>query len=127
MDPLSIKVVAKPIMRIPEVDPEVSLEVDHLVGLAVLLPQVTESILATELILMTEVEIETIDQIVAHIIVRIMTGDILAMRDTVMTDIMTLVMADIMTGVVAGGMMTEADTGLHIGVAVSRPFQALFR
>ena len=100
----------------PEVDLEVNPEVDHLMGLAVLLPQVTESILVTELMLMTEVETETIDHIMVHIIVRIMTGTILAMTDTVMTDIMTLVMTDIMTRVMAGSMTTEAYTGLHIGV-----------
>ena len=97
-------------MRRPEVDPEVSLEVDHLMGLAVLFPQMTESILVTELILMTGVEIETVDQIVVHTIVMITTGTILAMTD------ITLVVADITTRVMVGGMMTEANTGLHIGV-----------
>ena len=116
MDPLGIEVAANLTMRSPEVDPEGSLEVDHLMGLAVFLPQVAESILVTELILMTEVEIETVDQIVVPTIVRIMTGTILTMTDTVMTDITTSVMADIMTGVMVGGMMTEAGTGLHVGV-----------
>ena len=50
MDLLSIEVVANLTMANPEVDPEVSPKVDHPVCLAVLLPQVTESILVTELI-----------------------------------------------------------------------------
>ena len=50
---------ANPTIRNPEVDPEVNLEADHLMGPAVLLPQVTESILVTGLMLMTEVEIKT--------------------------------------------------------------------
>ena len=116
MDPLVIEVAVNPAMKSPEVDPEVSLKVDHLVGLAVLLPQVTESILVTELILMTEVRIETVDQILVPTIVRIMTSTILAMTDTVITDIMTLIMADIMTGVMEGGMTIEVNTGLYIGV-----------
>ena len=40
-----------------------------------------------------------------------MTGTILAMTDTMVTDITTSVMADITAGVMAGGMMTEANTG----------------
>ena len=100
MDPLSIKVTVIPTIRNPEVDPEVNLEADHPMGLAVLLPEVTESTLATGLMPMTGVEIRTIGQIVAHIKVMIVTSTA----------------ADIMTGVMSGGMTTEVDTGLHVGV-----------
>ena len=110
MDPLSIKVMVILTIRNPEVDPEVNLEADHLMGLAVLLPKVTESILVTR------VEIKTIGHIMAHIIVMIMTGTIPAMTGTMMTDIITSTTADIMTGVTPGGMMTEVDTGLHVRV-----------
>ena len=102
--------------RSPEVDPEVILEADHLMGLAVLLPKVTEFILVIELISMTEARIETTDQIMVHATVITATGTIPIMTDTVMTGIMTSTVADIMTGVMTGGMMTEVDTCLHIGV-----------
>ena len=38
IDPLNIKVVITPATRSPEADPEVNLEVNHLMGLAVVLP-----------------------------------------------------------------------------------------
>ena len=85
-------------------------------GLAVPLPDVTESTLGTGLMPMTGVEIKTIGQIVAHIIVMIATGAIPAMTGTVMTDIITSTLADTMTGVTIRGMMTEVDIGLHVGV-----------
>ena len=113
MDPLSTKVMTI-LATSPEVDPEVNLEADHLMDLAVLLPKVTEFILVTGLIPMTGVKIENTDQIVAHTIV--MTGTIPVMTDIVMTSIMTSTAADMMTGVMTGSMMTEVDTGLHIGV-----------
>ena len=116
VDPLSIRMKITPITRNPEVDPEVNLEADHLMGLAVLLPKVTESTLGTGLVLMTGVEIKTIGQIVAHIIVMIVTGTILAMTGTVMTDIITSTLANTMTGVMTGCMTTEVDIGLHVGV-----------
>ena len=59
--------------------------------------------------LMIGVEIKTIGQIMAHLIVMIMTG-------TVMTDIITSTLADTMTGVTTGGTTTEVDTSLHIGI-----------
>ena len=111
MDPLSIEVMAILTIRNLEVD----LEADHLVDLAVLLPQVTESILVTGFMPTTGVEIKTIGQIMVHIIVMIVTGTVLAMADAVMTD-MTSVTANIMTWVMTGGMTTEVDTGLHVGI-----------
>ena len=116
MDPLSIKVMVIPTITNPEIDPEINLEADHLMGLAVLLPEVTESILVTGLMPMTGVDIKTIGQIMAHIIVMITTGTIPAMTGTMMTGIMTSTAADIMTGVTTGGMTTEVSTGLHVGV-----------
>ena len=59
MGPLSIKVMVILTIQNPEVGPEGNLEADHLVGLAVLLPKVTESILVTGLMSMTGVEIRT--------------------------------------------------------------------
>ena len=112
VDPLSIKMMVILITRNPEVDPEVNLEA----GLAVLLPKVRESILVTGLVLMTGVEIKTIGQIMAHIIVMITTGAIPATTGTMMTDIITSTLADTMTGFMTGGTMTEVDTGLHVGV-----------
>ena len=43
------------------------------------------------------------------------TGTTPARTGTVMTDIMTSTTADIIIGVLTGGMMTEVDTGLHVG------------
>ena len=116
MDPLNIKVVITLTTRSPEADPEVNLEANHLVGLAVLLPRVTGFTLVTRLVPIIGVRIETTDQIVPHTIVMIVTGTITVMTGIVMTDIMTSTAADIMTGVMTGDMMTEVDTGLHIGV-----------
>ena len=100
MDPLNVEVVIILTTRSPEVDPEVNLEADHLIH------QVTGFTLATGLVPMTGVKIETTDQIMAHTIVMIATGTITVMTDIMMTDIMTSTTAGIMTGV----------TGLHIGV-----------
>ena len=116
MDPLSIKVMVIQTIRNQEVDPEVNLEADHLMGLAVLLPEVTESIPVTGLVLMTGVEIKTVGQIMAYITVMIMTGTVPAMTGTVMTDIMTSTAADTMTWVTTGGMTAEVGTGLPAGV-----------
>ena len=74
MDPHNNKVVIILTIRSPEVDPEVNLEADHLIGPAVLLVEGTEFILVTGLILMTGVEIETTEQIVAHTTVMTATG-----------------------------------------------------
>ena len=105
---LNIEVIMIPTRRGPKADPEVNLEADHLMDLAVLLPLVTEFILVKGLVPMTGAKIETTDQIMAHTTVMTMT-------DTApfMTGIM---MTDIMTGVMTGHMMTGVDTGLHIGV-----------
>ena len=116
MDPLNIKVVITLTIRSPKADPEVNLEANHLMGLAVLLPGVTGFTLATGLMLMTGVRIETADQIMAHTIVMIVTGTITGMTGIVITDIMTSTAAGIMTGVKTKDMMTEVDTGLHLGV-----------
>ena len=76
-------------IRSPEVDPEVNLEADHLVDLAVLLPKVTEFILATGLMLMTGAKIETTDQIMANTTVMTMTDTAPVTTGIVMTDTMT--------------------------------------
>ena len=115
-DPLNVKVIIIPTTRSPEVDPEVNLEADHLVDLAVLLPDVTEFILVTGLMSMTGVETRTIGWIVAHTIVMIVTDAVPVTTDIIMTDIMTSTVADIMTGVMTGGMVTEVGTGLQAGV-----------
>ena len=114
--PLNIKVMIILTAKSPEVDPEVNLEANHHMDLAVLLPEVTEFILVTGPMSMTGVETRTIGQIVAHIIAMIMIGTLPVMTDIMMIDIMTSTMADIMTGVTTGGMMTEVDNGLHAGV-----------
>ena len=62
---LNIRVIIILTIRSPEVDLEVNLGANHLVDLPVLLPEVTEFILVTGLILMTGAKIETTDQIVA--------------------------------------------------------------
>ena len=110
MDPLNIKVVIILTARSPKADPEVNLEANHLVGLAVLLPGATGFTLVTGLMPMMGVRTETTDQIVAHTIVIIMTGTITVMKGIIMTDIMTSTTVD-MTG-----DMTEVDTGPHVGV-----------
>ena len=112
MDLLNIEVIIIPTIR----SPEVNLEADHLVDLAVLLPDVIEFILATELIQMTGAKIETADQIVAHTTVMTATDTAPVMTGIGMTDIMTSTEADIMAGVMTEDMMTGIDTGLHIGV-----------
>ena len=116
MDPLNIKLVIILTIISPEVDPGVNLEANHLMDLVALLSKVTEFILATELVPMTGVKIETADQIVAHIIVMIMTGTIPVTTNIMMTDIMTSNAADIMAGMMAGDIMTMVDTGLHVGI-----------
>ena len=56
--------------------------------LAVLLPEVTEFILATGLVLMTGAKMETADQIVAHTTVMTMTDTAPVMTGVMMTDIL---------------------------------------
>ena len=103
---LNIEVIIILTIRSPEVDPEVNLEADHLMDLAVLLPKVTEFILVTGLVPMTGAKIETTDQIVAHTTVMTKTDITPVMTGIVMTDTMTSTEADIMTGVMTGDMMT---------------------
>ena len=111
---LNIKVIIILTIRSPEVDPEVNLEADHLMDLIVLLPEVTELILATGP--MTGAKIETTDQIMAHTTVMTTTDTTPVMTGIVMTDTMTSTEADIMTGVMAENLMTGVDTGLHVEV-----------
>ena len=81
---LNVEVMIILTTRSPEEGPEVNLEADHLMGLAVLLPTVTEFILVKRLILLTGARIEITDQMMAHTIVLATTGTIPVMRDTVM-------------------------------------------
>ena len=113
---LNIEVIIIPTIRSPGVDPEVNLEADHLVDLAVLLPEVTEFILVTGLVPMTGAKMGTADQIMVHTTVMTMTDTTLVMTGIVMTDTMTSTEADIMTGVMAEDLMTGVDTGLHVRV-----------
>ena len=108
---LNIEVIIIPTIRSPKVDPEVNLEADHLVDLAVLLPEVTEFILVMGLILMTGAKIETADQIMAHTTVMTTTDTTPVTTGIMMTDTMTSTKVDIMTGVMTGDMTTGVDTG----------------
>ena len=75
-------------------------------GFAVL-PRATGFTLATGLMPMTGVRIETADQFMAHSVVMIATGTVTVKADIMMTDIMTITTANIMTGVTSGD---------HVGV-----------